>query len=62
MTRTASVFYSVTPMLPTGGPMHEAIAYYTEQLGYTVVWQGGEMAGVRRGLIAFNLVTNNNQE
>lgn len=62
MTRNDSEFCSVTALLPTGGSLPEALAYYTEQLGFTVTWQGGNMAGVRRGSVAFNLVINSNQE
>jgi catechol 2,3-dioxygenase-like lactoylglutathione lyase family enzyme len=56
-----SSFHSVTPLIPTIGSMEEALAFYTEQMGFTVVWRGGNMAGIARARIAFNLIENDNQ-
>jgi catechol 2,3-dioxygenase-like lactoylglutathione lyase family enzyme len=53
---------TVTPLLPAGPNLADGLRFYTEQLGFTVTWQGGEMAGVRRGSAAFNLVQNSNRE
>jgi len=61
MTSKKSVLSSVTPMIPTGGSLAQAVAFYTEQLGFSVVWQTDEMAGIRRDAIAFNLVSNDNR-
>ncbi len=52
------MFRSVTPMIPTGGSLAEAIAFYTDQLGFTLVWQSDGMAGIGRGDVSFNLVEN----
>lgn len=53
---------SVTPLVPAGANLADAVRFYTEQLGFAVTWQGGDMAGVRRGDVAFNLVKNTNRE
>lgn len=57
-----SSFQSVTPLIPTGGSMATALAFYTEQMGFSVVWQGGNMAGIVRDGIEFNLVENANRQ
>ena len=62
MLPTQADLLSITPMIPTGGPLAEAIAFYTEQLGFTVLWNSPEMAGISRGAVSFNLITNNNRE
>ena len=51
---------TVTPLVPAGPNLHDALRFYTEELGFATTWQGGEMAGVRRGGVAFNLVQNRN--
>jgi hypothetical protein len=51
-------FLSVTPMIPTGGTLAEALKFYTEQMGFSVTWA----AGISRDGIAFNLVENENRE
>ena len=53
-----SQFQSLTPMIPAGESVAEALAYFTAKLGFTVVWQDDDGAGVKRGAIAFNLVRN----
>ncbi|HLW64390.1 MAG TPA: VOC family protein [Gemmataceae bacterium] len=55
-------FLSVSPLLPAGPDLAEALRFYTEQLGFTVIWQGGSGAGVQRGNVVFNLVENSNRE
>lgn len=57
-----SSFQSVTPLIPAGGSMASALAFYTEQMGFSIVWQGGNMAGIVRDGIEFNLVVNANRE
>ena len=52
---------SVTPLLPTGGPLAAALEFFTTHLGFTMVWEGGGMAGVARDGIAFHLVENDNR-
>ena len=51
---------SVTPLLPSGPNLADALRFHTEQLGFAITWQGGGMAGVRRGTVEFNLVQNDN--
>src|ERR1700734_582205 len=55
-------FLSVTPMIPTGGTLAEALKFYTEQMGFSVSWAGDGGAGIVRDNVAFNLVANNNRE
>lgn len=52
---------SITPMIPTGGSLAEALAFYMEHMGFTVVWQAGGMAGIERDGVAFHLVENDNR-
>lgn len=60
-TLTRSSFHSVTPLIPTGSDLGAALSFYTEQMGFSVVWQDGGMAGIARGDVAFNLVENGNR-
>jgi catechol 2,3-dioxygenase-like lactoylglutathione lyase family enzyme len=53
---------SITPLIPSGGSLADALAFYTEHMGFSIVWQGGSMAGIERDDIAFNLVENDNRE
>ena len=48
-------------MIPAGGNLAEALAFFTAQMGFTVVWQAAGMAGIERDDIAFNLVVNENR-
>jgi hypothetical protein len=52
---------TVTPLIPAGPNLANALRFYTEQLGFAITWKGGEMAGVKRGRVAFNLVQNSTQ-
>ena len=52
---------SITPLIPTGGSLAEALAFYTEHMGFSIVWQGDSMAGIERGDVAFNLVENDDR-
>jgi hypothetical protein len=56
-----SSFGTITPMIPAGPSLAEALAFFTGPMGFTLVWQGGGMAGIRRDAIAFNLVENDNR-
>jgi hypothetical protein len=53
---------SVTPMIPAGGSLVDALRFYREEMGFTVTWQAEGGAGIRRDQIAFNLVVNSNRE
>lgn len=59
---TPATFLSVTPLAPAGPSLADALAFYTGELGFTVEWQSGVVAGVRRGSVAFNLIENTNRE
>ena len=52
---------SVTPLIPTGGSLEEAVEFYVRHMGFEVVWQSESMAGIRRGEIGFHLVENENR-
>lgn len=54
-------FRSITPLIPTGTSLAEALAFYTEHMGFSIVWQGEGMAGIERDGVAFNLVENDNR-
>ena len=54
-------FQSVTPLMPAGGSLAVALAFYTEQMGFHVIWQDGSMAGIARDGVAFNLVENDDR-
>jgi hypothetical protein len=49
---------AVTPLVPAGASLEDELRFYTEELGFSVAWQAGSMAGIRRGEVAFNLVEN----
>jgi hypothetical protein len=53
-----ATFTSVTPLVPAGARLEDALSFYVGQLGFQTVWQHESMAGVRRGDVAFNLVEN----
>jgi hypothetical protein len=55
-------FLSVTPMIPTGGTLAEALKFYTEQMGFSISWKGDTGAGIVRDDVSFNLVVNSNRE
>jgi hypothetical protein len=52
---------SVTPLIPSGGSLDDAILFYAEHMGFSIVWQGGNMAGIERDGVAFNLVENDDK-
>ncbi len=62
MPDSSARFLSVTPMIPTGSSLAEALKFYTEHMGFTISWQGGKGAGIARDGIAFNLVENSNRQ
>jgi hypothetical protein len=55
-------FHSITPLIPAGRSLASALAFYTEQMGFSIVWQDGSMAGIVRDGIEFNLVENANRQ
>ena len=57
-----SNFLSVTPLIPTGTSIEDAVDFYTQHMGFSVLWQSESMAGIRRGEVEFNLIQNNNKE
>jgi hypothetical protein len=48
-------------LIPAGRSVPVALAFYTEHMGFSILWQGDKMAGIERDGIAFNLVENDNQ-
>lgn len=57
-----SELISVTPTIPTGGKLADALKFFTQQMGFSVLWQSANGAGIRRGWVGFNLVENSNHE
>jgi hypothetical protein len=55
-------FHTVTPMIPTGGSLAEALKFYIEQMGFRIDWQADGGAGISRDGVSFNLVENSNRE
>lgn len=53
---------SITPLLPSGGSLEEALGFYFGHMGFSIAWQGGSMAGIERDGIAFNLIENDNRD
>ncbi|GMV29193.1 MAG: hypothetical protein AMXMBFR59_13180 [Rhodanobacteraceae bacterium] len=49
---------TVTPLLPAGASLDAALALYVGGLGFALVWRDGDMAGIARDGVAFNLVVN----
>ncbi len=61
MANAKAAWLTQTPLVPTGGSLDEAVAFYTNQLGFVVEWRGGNMAGICRDQVRFNLVENSTQ-
>ena len=55
-------FLSITPMIPAGGSLADALKFYREQMGFKVTWQSEGGAGIARDDVSFNLVVNDNKE
>ena len=49
-------FDSVTPLLPAGPSLDEALRLWVGHLGFHVTWQGPNMAGIARDGVSFNLM------
>ncbi len=49
---------SVTPLIPTGGSLADALGFYTKHMGFSILWEGDGMAGIERDSVSFNLVEN----
>ena len=49
---------SVTPLIPTGGSLADALGFYTKRMGFSILWEDGGMAGIERDGVSFNLVEN----
>lgn len=51
----------IVPLIPSGDSLAAALAFYTEHMGFSIVWQSEGMAGIRRDGIALNIVANDNR-
>lgn len=60
--RARASLVSVTPLIPAGGCLADALRFWTEELGFSVSWRAGSGAGIVRDSVAFNLIENNNRE
>ena len=58
---TKSSFCTITPMIPAGPSMSDALVFFTGPMGFTLLWQAEGMAGIQRDAIEFNLVQNDNR-
>lgn len=54
--RKPMTFDSVTPLVPAGPSLEEALRLWVGHLGFHVTWQGPNMAGIERDGVSFNLV------
>ena len=54
-------FHSITPLIPTCGSLAESLSFYTDHMGFSILWQGEGMAGIERDGVSLNLVENDNQ-
>lgn len=61
MSLAAPVFVSITPLIPTGGSLADALTFFTQSMGFTTIWEGDGMAGIKRQSISFNLIENQNE-
>jgi hypothetical protein len=52
---------SITPMIPTIGSLADALKFFKDEMGFSVLWEGGGMAGIGPDSISFNLVENDNR-
>ncbi len=52
---------SIIPLIPAGSSLTAALAFYTEHMCFSIVWQGNGSASIERDGVAFNLVENDNQ-
>lgn len=62
MAKDRATLLSVTPMIPTGGSLSDALKFHTDQLGFSVAWQAGSMASIVRDDVSFLLVENNDRQ
>jgi len=53
-----ATFASVTPMIPSGSSLDDALAFHCQHMGFEIIWRDGNMAGIARDGVAFNLVEN----
>jgi len=53
-----ATFRSITPLVPAGKSLVSALAFYTEHLGFAVLWRSDQMAGLERDGVALHLVAN----
>ncbi len=51
--------HTITPLIPSGADFESALRFYVQEMGFVVTWRAGEMAGIARNGISFNLAFNN---
>ena len=54
-------FHSITPLVPAGNRLAEALHFYTQFMGFSIVWQGDGMAGIQRDGVQLTLVQNDDK-
>jgi catechol 2,3-dioxygenase-like lactoylglutathione lyase family enzyme len=48
----------ITPFIPAGADLEAELAFWRDALGFAVLWQDGDFAGIRRDGAGFVLVRN----
>jgi len=57
----AAEFASITPLVPAGPSLDDALTLYVGAMGFRVVWRHVGMAGIERDGVAFNLLQNDDR-
>ena len=52
----APTLAGVTPLVPAGPSIDEALTFYVGHLGFRILWQSVGMAGIERDGVTFNLM------
>lgn len=45
-------FSAITPLIPAGSSLLEALGFYTKHMGFSILWQGDDIAGIVRDSVA----------
>lgn len=55
---TRAKLSGITPFIPAGADLAGELAFYRDALGFELLWQDGDFAGIRRDGVGFILVRN----
>lgn len=59
---SAANLTTITPLIPAGPSLPDALQFYSRELGFDITWQADSMAGIRRGNVELNLVENSTRD